>query len=112
MKNLLTEKGGNFWQGGDKERVYLSRAMVNKMLGLKVSTYNSGKIASATLDSEGISNGCAASLIEATDKVFYDVAAEKFTIQIGWGSPETRKRAESLENRFNRLTIDEVASKL
>lgn len=112
MKQLLISKGANLWEAGDKARVYLNSNLINKMLGLKVATYNSGNISSATLNGESISNGYAKALIEATDKVYYDVKLEKFVVQISWGSPDTRKRAQNIENEFNELAIDEVAQRL
>ncbi|HZK20831.1 MAG TPA: hypothetical protein VFC76_00990 [Oscillospiraceae bacterium] len=111
MKKVL-ENVGNVWQGGAHVRIYLDRAAINKLLGLKVEVYNTGRISAAWLDGEKISNSSADLMITATDKVYYDVVAEKFVVKLDWGSPSTRKYGEQLEAEFNSLTVEEVSKKL
>ena len=112
MKTMLIEKGAKLWEAGDKKRVYLDRNMVNKIFGLKYSLYNSGKISSATYEGETISNSAALKIIDATEKVYYDAIAEKFIIQINWGSPAVRNQAANYERWLNKLSVEEIAQKL
>lgn len=66
--------GGSEWRKGGKHRVYINTAVWKKLIGLETSHYNSGNIASATLDGERISNSHARDILSCIDSVYWDAA--------------------------------------
>lgn len=109
---LLKQKGLSVWQGGDKVRIYLKRKDVDKLFGLKYTKYKTGNVSSASLNGKAISNSWARDLLAATDKVYYDVAAKKFVIQVSWGGPSIREYAASLEKDLNKLSVEDIDTRL
>src|SRR5690348_14784802 len=81
----LTAIGGNRWQRGGKDRVYLNNWAT--LAGLQTSHYNTGNISSASYQGEGISNSQAAKILGALDKVWFDTADGKLHAYDGHGNP-------------------------
>jgi hypothetical protein len=77
--------GGNRWQRGDKDRVYLNNWA--GFCGLETSSYNTGSIADATYQGEEISNSQAKKIIGCIEKVFFDAADGKLYVQWGYANP-------------------------
>lgn len=78
----LKSIGGQEWQKGDYHRVYFNN--LPEWFGLKCEFYNSGSVASATLDGRTISNSYAKSIINdlrSSGRIWYDVRAGKFVNQ-------------------------------
>lgn len=82
----MTAIGGNRWQRGDKDRVYLNDWA--RFIGLEIDTYKTGNISYATLNGSKISNSEAYRLGGAVYKVYFDVPTGKVVIQ--WGHSEPR----------------------
>jgi len=79
-KEGLIELGGKHWQSGDKskERVYLSNALLEKLIGLKTDRYGTGNISSASLQGEKISNSRAREIISGFGQnPYYDLREKK-----------------------------------
>lgn len=64
--------GGNRWQSGDKDRVYINNWAA--LAGLETDHYKSGSISGATWQGEPISNSQAYKLADTIDKVWFDAA--------------------------------------
>ncbi len=71
----LEEMGGKYWQKGDRERVYLERAKkeLAPAIGLELGYYNSGRISSAYLDGERISNADGNRISGVLGSIYVDV---------------------------------------
>ena len=78
--------GGNRWQRGDKDRVYINDWAA--FAGLETSHYNTGNISSACYQGEGISNSQAYKLLGCIDKVWFD--AEDGMLHCRYGYSESR----------------------
>jgi hypothetical protein len=94
----MTAIGGNRWQRGDKDRVYLNDWA--SLIGLEVSRYNTGNISSAALNGEKISNSEAGRLLGSVDKVYFDNTDGKAHIQWGYGTPRTFGRDDLAQAIF------------
>ena len=64
--------GGNRWQRGDRDRVYLNDWAA--FTGLEVTHYGSGNISSASLDGRSIANSRAGAILGSIYKVYFDAA--------------------------------------
>lgn len=76
--------GGNRWQRGDKDRVYLNNWW--DFAGLEIDTYKSGNISSATWQGEYISNNDAGKILGSISKVYFDAADGNLHCQYGYGN--------------------------
>ena len=78
----LVAVGGKAWVSGDgtKHRVYFNA--LDRWYGLQYTTYNTGSVASATLDGQHLSNSDARRILVATQsgKLWYDLDSGQ------WGS--------------------------
>lgn len=83
IKTKLTEMGGKLWEKGNMSRIYFDMDLVIKNAGLKISYYNSGNIAGATLNGETISNSDAKRILSALQncKLWYDFGDAQFHIK-------------------------------
>lgn len=77
--------GGNRWQRGDKDRVYINNWP--EFAGLETSHYKTGNIADASYQGEGISNSQASKILGALDKVWFDAATGKLHGYYGHSNP-------------------------
>ncbi|PBC72310.1 MULTISPECIES: hypothetical protein [unclassified Streptomyces] len=68
----MTAIGGNRWQRGTMDRVYLNDWA--QFAGIEVERYGSGSISSASLGGRGIANNRAGQLLGAIDKIYFDAA--------------------------------------
>lgn len=84
--DTMTAIGGNRWQRGDKDRVYINNWA--EFAGIETSHYNTGNIASACYQGEGISNSQAYKLLGSIDKVWFD--AEDGMLHCRYGYSESR----------------------
>lgn len=84
--------GGNRWQRGDKDRVYLNDWTA--FAGLEFRTYNTGNIASASYQGDGISNSQAHKLLGCIDKVWFDAEDGKLHARFGYGESRVATRDE------------------
>ena len=74
----LVSLGCREWTGGSARRYYVSQAVAARAIGLVVSRYGSGNVASATLDGAAISNGHAREILAKIGDCYYDCQAQKF----------------------------------
>lgn len=81
----MTAIGGNRWQRGDMDRVYLNNWTT--LAGLETSRYGTGNISGATYQGDGISNRQAGLIAGAIDKVWFDVATGKVQGTYGYSNP-------------------------
>lgn len=88
--DTMTAIGGSRWTRNGLDRVYLNGW--TQFIGLETTNYKSGRISSATLNGEEISNGEAYRLAGAVDKVYYDVADGKLRIKWGFEQPRSMDR--------------------
>lgn len=86
----MTAIGGNRWQRGDMDRVYLNDWA--GFTGLEVTRYNSGNIWAASLHGDKISNSEADRILGAVRKVYFDAADGKCHIQWGHSTPRSMDR--------------------
>lgn len=85
----MTAIGGNRWQRGDKDRVYLNNW--TKFAGLETETYGTGNVRYAEYQGEKISNSYARQIAGTIDKVWFDAADGKLHCQWGYsGSRDDR----------------------
>lgn len=77
--------GGNRWQRNGMDRVYLNDWAT--LAGLETSHYNTGNIASASYQGEGISNRQAGLIATSLHKVWFDAATGKLHATFGTGNP-------------------------
>ncbi|MFI5687928.1 hypothetical protein [Streptomyces sp. NPDC051636] len=84
--------GGNRWQRGDKDRVYLNNWA--EFAGIETSHYNTGNISSASYQGDGISNSQAYKLLGSIDKVWFDAADGKLHCYYGYGESRVASREE------------------
>lgn len=105
MRDMLLGLGCREWQRVGHHRVYLTARVCSRAIGLRVSTYGSGNVSSATLDGAKISNRGAAELLAAFDGAYYDVTAEKFVTTSGY----TREIAASLRAQFTAAQAEVAA---
>jgi len=75
--------GGSRWQKNGNDRIYFND--LPEFYGLHTNHYNSGNVASATLNGETISNSKASKIIHDLSalKVWYDVTTDEFVFK-GW----------------------------
>lgn len=76
--------GGNRWQRGDKDRVYLNDWAT--LAGLSVTRYGTGNISSASWQGEPISNSQAGKLLGSIDTVWFDAADGKLHCRSGYAT--------------------------
>lgn len=81
----LVAIGGNRWQRGNHNRVYLNNWAT--LAGLETSLYGTGNIASASYQGKGISNSQASKILGAMSKVWFDAADGKIHGTYGHGNP-------------------------
>lgn len=76
----LIELGGNRWQKGGHDRIYLDSKTLAEAIGLEAETYKTGNICSATLKGEKISNSEAGRIYGALGgaNLYYDCSKDKF----------------------------------
>jgi hypothetical protein len=77
--------GGNRWTKNGKDRVYIEDWAA--LIDFRVSYYNSGNVSGGSLGEEGLSNAETNRLLNAVDKVYFDVADGEIHIKWGTGSP-------------------------
>ena len=77
--------GGNRWQRGGKDRVYINNWA--DFAGLETSRYNTGNIVSASYQSQGISNRQAGLIAACIDKVWFDAATGELHGYYGHSNP-------------------------
>lgn len=99
--DTLEEKGivVKRWTKGEMDRLYVCdvEAAYSKIIGLKYTTYNSGRVMSATLNGEHISNAQASRLLARTDsKVYIDLNAEKVYYKGVYDVPELREEIQKI----------------
>jgi len=75
----MTAIGGNRWQRGDKDRVYINDWQ--RFAGLATTSYNSGSIASAALGGRPIANSRVYRIVSAVSKVYFDAADGRLHFQ-------------------------------
>lgn len=78
----MTAIGGNRWTKAGHDRVYFNSWTV--FAGLETTHYNTGNIASASYQGEGIANSQASKLIGCIDKVWFDAADGKLHCRYGF----------------------------
>lgn len=88
----MTAIGGNRWQRGDMDRVYINNWAA--FAGLDVSYYNTGSIWSAAYQGEGISNSQAYKILGCIDKVWFDAATGKLHCRYGLSESRVATRDE------------------
>ncbi len=88
----LINLGGSEWKNYGKHRIYFDIDTQCELLGLRVQHDKTGKISSATLDGEEISNWRVNKIIGALDKFWYDVKTGHF----GWSRYMDRGLANDL----------------
>src|SRR5262249_19025173 len=95
MREMLLGLGGREWQKAAHHRVYIPKELGLKLLGVRVSYYNSGNVAAATRNGEKISNSLSRDYIEQVDGTYYDVTADRFH---GCGDVARALRAQLAQN--------------
>lgn len=70
--NQLIDMGANRWTKGGHDRLYLSGAG-EKIVGLDVDYYKSGRVSSANINGEGISNSKAEWIMHAYSRAYVDL---------------------------------------
>jgi hypothetical protein len=83
--DTMTAIGGNRWQAGDKDRVYINNWA--EFAGLETSHYNTGNISSAAYQGSGISNSQASKISACIDKVWFDAADGQLHAHYGYTDP-------------------------
>ena len=77
QKLLSLNLGLRVWEKGGHRRIYVnSDEAMNRIFGLSVERYNTGRICSATLNGECISNSKARAICGCNP--YYDCVAEKW----------------------------------
>lgn len=72
----MVKMGGNEWIKGDKHRIYFNQNTFSEIIGLKVNSYKTGNISSATLNGEKVSNTSVYKQLPS--KAYYDVKTGEF----------------------------------
>lgn len=103
----MTAIGGNRWQRGDKDRVYLNDWA--RFIGLEIDHYKSGNISYATLNGEKISNSEAYRLGGAVYKVYFDNTDGKVHIQWGHSEPRSMDRDDIAQAIFSGIRAEIAA---
>lgn len=103
----MTAIGGNRWQRGDKDRVYINDWA--RFIGLETDHYNTGSISYATLNGEKISNSEAYRLGGAVYKVYFDNTDGKVHIQWGQSEPRTMDRDDLAQAIFSGIRAEIAA---
>lgn len=74
--------GGKEWERGEDHRVYFSNDLIADLIELKIYRNSRGKVSSATLKGERISNSSVSNYLPG--QFYYDVKEDKFfTIACG-----------------------------
>lgn len=103
LDNMLAI-GGNRWQRGDFDRVYLNGW--ERFIGLEITCYKTGNIRYAFLGDERISNGEAGRILGAVRKVYFDVPTCEVRIQWGYSEPRTMSRDDLAEAIFSGIRAE------
>lgn len=90
--DTMTAIGGNRWQRGGKDRVYINNWA--RFAGIETDHYNTGNISSASYQGEGISNSQAYKLLGCIDKVWFDAADGRLHCRYGFGESRVATRQE------------------
>lgn len=72
----LTAAGGTLWEKSGMRRIYFNNLAA--LMGLSISYYKTGNISSARHNGERISNGAAGRMLSSIDKLWFDLADNKF----------------------------------
>lgn len=88
----MTAIGGSRWTKGAHDRVYINDWAA--FIGLEVSRYNTGNIASASYKGETISNSQAYKLLGSIDKVWFDAADGKLHCRYGYSESRVATREQ------------------
>ena len=84
MIEAMVNVGGSRWQKNGLDRVYFNN--LPAWYGLDSTTYNSGNIASATVDGELVSNSQGRKLYAGLDgKVWFDVVTGQYFYKANYG---------------------------
>ena len=77
---LINEYSLQYWDKKDMHRIYFPTKTLCDIYGLKCSTYSSGRVSSATLNGDKISNSRATKIIILFQfgKFYYDVDTKQF----------------------------------
>lgn len=99
--DALIEIGGRRWQKNGSDRIYFNDLYT--WMGLSVTAYKTGNVASAKLNGESISNTKARRIMQelAACKLYYDVAEGQF---------KTSGFANALNQTINLETAREITS--
>lgn len=106
LDNMLAI-GGNRWQRGDFDRVYLNDW--ERFIGLEITRYNTGNIRFALLDNETISNSEAGRILGAVRKVYFDVPTREVRVQWGYGEPRSFDREDLAKAIFSGIRAEIAA---
>lgn len=82
----LTRIGGSRWQKNGMDRIYFNNWAT--LAGLETTRYNSGNIASAAYQGEGISNSQAAKIVGCIAKAYWDATEKKWHVVWGFDNPK------------------------
>ena len=64
---------GNVWEKGSFHRLYLAPVKVAKAIGMSVEYYKSGKVRSARMNGESISNNCCYEALTSWNGAYIDL---------------------------------------
>lgn len=106
LDNMLAI-GGNRWQRGDFDRVYLNDW--ERFIGLEITRYNTGNIRFAVLGNETISNSEAGRILGAVRKVYFDVPTREVRVQWGHGEPRSFDREDLAKAIFSGIRAEIAA---
>lgn len=90
--DTMTAIGGRHWQKNGMDRVYLNDWP--EFAGIKTSRYNTGNIASASYQGEGISNSQGYKILGSIDKVWFDASDGKLHCRYGYDESRVATREE------------------
>lgn len=76
LEGALTKLGGRLWEKGSMRRIYFND--LERWMGLTISRYNTGNISGARLNGERISNSQARRMLNAIDKLWFDLGDNQF----------------------------------
>lgn len=79
MEAALTKIGGRLWEKGSMRRIYFND--LEQWMGLTINRYNTGNISSARVNGERISNSQARRMLNAIDKLWFDLDDNQFYFQ-------------------------------
>lgn len=106
LDNMLAI-GGNRWQHGDFDRVYLNDW--ERFIDLEITRYNTGNIRFAVLHNETISNSEAGRILGAVRKIYFDVPTREVRVQWGYGEPRTLSRDDLAQAIFSGIRAEIAA---